>query len=401
MTSAGIYRWRGLSRQGSAVRGWILARSGDAAHAVLRERGIIAASLAPALGGALAPRAKRVNVAALADTTQQLALMLAAGLPLLHAARLLARSNRHPTLRRELLAIADEVESGSRLADALEGQSETFDDLYIAMVSAGEASGQLAGTFEQLAAILRRRARLRAQLTRALFYPLTILTVGLGVATLLLLFVIPSFEQTFASFGAQLPLPTLVVISASAWLARLGPVAIVAVAAIAWRVRALYREDDGRLKIDRLLLRTPGLGTLLRNAAAARLASALATLTRSGVPILEALGVAAPLTGNRALELAVGSVERSVAAGKALGAAIAEERIFPELLPELITLGEQTGALDTMLARAAEHFEGEIEQKLGIWMGALEPAAVVFLGVTLGGLVIAMYLPVFQMGGLG
>ncbi|HYD49272.1 MAG TPA: type II secretion system F family protein [Terriglobales bacterium] len=399
--AASRYRWQGLSPRGASGGGVVRADSPEAALAALQRHGWIVLRLEAASSIALRlPARRRLRGAQeLAVVAQQLAAMVNAGLPLLQSLRLLARQQRDAELASTLSAVAQRVEGGATLTDALRHHPEVFGTLFVAMVGAGEASGRLELGLEQLAHGLERTSRVRRQVTKALLYPATILVIGLGAAALLLIFVVPAFAETFASFGAELPLPTRLVIAASRWLtAAIVPVIATIVAAALWLTHRCSTAE-GRESLDRAILRLPLIGTLVRLGASARFAATLSTLIESGAPVLSALEVSARVAGNLVIERAVLSARDAVQQGQSLGAALQATEL-PVLLHELVAVAEQTGCLDRTLARAAGYFETELDQSIESFTAALEPAAVVFLGVTLGAVVIAMYLPVFRLGTL-
>lgn len=405
MTAARVsFRWEGVSMRGEHRRGRLRAESREAALAEIQGRGLIpvrveaATSVLPRLLGGARERMPRSGE--IARVAHQLGALLHAGVPLLTAMRLLVRQQRSRALQRALDDVVGRVEAGATLSEALARHPRIFGGLFTAMVAAGEVSGRLDEVLQRLASGLERSGAVRAQVTRALFYPATILVIGCGAAALLLVFVVPAFAETFASFGAELPLPTRAVIALSAWLRRLVlPTAalLLLLTAAAWR---FGRTDSGRDRLDALLLQLPLLGSVTHLAASARVAGTLGTLISSGAPLLEAIEVTARVAGNRVIEHGLRAAALAVRQGQSLAAALEANGRLPELMLELVSVAEQTGGLDQALAHASTYFEGELEQTVDRFTAALEPAAVLFLGITLGGLVIAMYLPVFKLGTL-
>jgi type IV pilus assembly protein PilC len=293
--------------------------------------------------------------------------------------------------------VAGSVEAGSTLADALRRHPKTFDELYVNLVEVGEAGGILDTVLQRLSVYIEKAAALKRKVKTAMIYPLTIVGVAFIVVIFMLTFVIPTFAKMFAGMGADLPLPTLIVIRLSDFATRFWWLIIGSVIGIVVGIRAYYRTEGGRSLIDALVLKLPVFGTLIRKVSVARFTRTLGTLVSSGVPILEGLRITARTAGNRVVERAVLETRASVTAGKTLAEPLKASTVFPPMVVQMISVGEQTGALDAMLNKIADFYDDEVDTAVTALTALLEPMMIVFLGVVIGGLVIAMYLPIFRL----
>jgi type IV pilus assembly protein PilC len=348
------------------------------------------------------PRARtrrgRIGAQALAQATRQLAVMLGAGLPVVSSLRLLAEQADRPRLRHTLHDVARLVESGSTLAEATAAHDDVFPPLYRTLLRAGEAGGVLEAVLQRLAAHLEQAAKLRRTILGALAYPALVVAAALGVTAVLLGWVVPIFAEVFASAGGELPAPTRMVLALSSafrthWLAI--TCGAVAAAGALW---LSSRTAHGRLVRDRALLRVPAFGPLLSKAAVARAARTLGTMLACGVAILDALDMAARTAGNHVIEEAFAGARLELARGRSLAAPLAEYPIIPLLARQMVAVGEATGTLDIMLARVADTYDDEVQATAAALLTVLEPALILFIGAVVGGLVIAMYLPIFRLG---
>jgi type IV pilus assembly protein PilC len=341
---------------------------------------------------------RRVRSQALAVTTRQLATMVGAGLPIVHGLHLLAEQADGAMLRRTMRDLAQDVAAGSSLAETIERHPDVFPPLYSSLVRAGELGGVLDAVLHRLAAHLEQSARLRRTVLGALAYPTCVVAAAFAVSGILLVWVIPVFAGVFASFGAELPAPTRVVLGLStsvrthAWL-----LAAMAMAATATFILA-GTTAAGRQLSDRWMLRVPVVGDLLGKAAVARAVRTLGTLVASGVAILDALDVAARTAGNRMVEDAFSRARTSLARGRSLASPLGESPAIPPMVRQMVAVGEATGTLDVMLARIADLYDDEVHTAASNLLALLEPALMLFLGVVIGGLVVSMYLPVFRLG---
>ncbi|MBK4995849.1 type II secretion system F family protein [Pseudomonas sp. S37] len=399
-TSTPLYSWHGTDANGAPVSGQTPGRSPAYVRAGLIRQGITVASLRPASGVKLS-LPKRREKADPAGFSRQLATLLKAGVPLLQAFEVMGRSGCDAALAALLGRLKQDVASGLGLADALQRHPAWFDALYCNLVRVGEQSGTLDRQLEQLAGMLEQRRALHKKVRKAMVYPLLLLLTGLGVAAILLLEVIPKFEGMFSGMGAQLPAFTQWVIDLSTGLGRFAPLLLVMAVVLGFAVRQLYRQHaPARLWIAQRVLGLPVFGQLLGQAALARFARSLATSYGAGVPLLDALGTVARVTGGDLHEQAVLRLRQGMANGQGLNQVMAAEPLFPPLLVQLTAIGESSGTLDQMLEKAASHYEEQVSQALDQLTSLLEPAIVLVLGLLVGGLVVAMYLPIFQLGSL-
>jgi type IV pilus assembly protein PilC len=329
--------------------------------------------------------------------TRQFATMINSGLPLVQSLDILAEQTENQALRKTISDVLYDVESGHTLADAMGKHPKVFTDLYVNMVAAGEAGGLLDTILLRLATFLEKNDALIRKIKGAMIYPAVIFSVAGGAVIILLVFVIPTFQQMFESAGIPLPLPTQIVIGMSAFLQAYwwacGAGAIGAVVGI----RQYYKTDPGQLMIDRFMLALPILGDLQRKAAVARFTRTLGTLVSSGVSILEGLEITAKTAGNRVISDAIMASRASIAGGDTISAPLQKSQVFPPMVISMIAVGEQTGGLDEMLSKIADFYDEEVDAAVGGLLALMEPMMIVFLGVVVGGMVVAMYLPIFDM----
>jgi len=293
--------------------------------------------------------------------------------------------------------VARDVESGSTIAEALRKHPRIFNDLFVNMVEVGESGGLLDVVLQRLAQYIEKAAALKAKVKSAMMYPSAIVGVAVLVIIFMLTFVIPTFAQMFQQMGTDLPLPTLIVVGLSNFVRSYILVILAVMVGMVFAFRAYYRTEGGRLVVDALMLKLPVFGMLIRKVSVARFTRTLGTLVASGVPILEALRITARTAGNKVLERAVDATRESVTAGKTLVEPLKVSGVFPPMVIQMINVGEQTGALDTMLSKIADFYDEEVDVAVSGLMSLLEPMMIVFLGVVIGGLVVAMYLPIFKL----
>jgi type IV pilus assembly protein PilC len=329
--------------------------------------------------------------------TRQFATMINAGLPLVQCLEILAEQTDHEKLQKAIEEVLYDVESGNTLADSLGKHPKVFTRLYVNMVAAGEAGGILDTILLRLATFLEKSDALARKIRGAMVYPGVILLVAVAAISVLLIFVIPTFQQMFSSAGVPLPLPTQIVIALSAFLQAFWWAVILGVVGAGLGLRQFYRTDQGELLIDGLLLRLPILGDLLRKAAVARFTRTLGTLVSSGVSILEGLEITARTAGNRVIHDAVMGSRASIAGGETISAPLKESAVFPPMVVQMINVGEQTGGLDEMLTKIADFYDDEVDTAVTTLLSAMEPIMIVVLGVVVGGMIVAMYLPIFDM----
>ena len=329
--------------------------------------------------------------------TRQFATMIDSGLPLVQCLDILSKQTENPTLREQLCSVKEKVESGSTFGDALKGYPDTFDDLYVNLIAAGEVGGMLDTIMNRLATYLEKSDKLVRQVKGAMTYPIVVMVVAVVVVAILLLKVVPQFEGMFADFGAALPAPTLIVLALSKFLQNYIVLILVAIFSSIYGIRRFYKTSIGRLTLDRLMLVLPVFGDLLKKVAVARFCRTLGTMISSGVPILEALGICSRTAGNRVIELAIQKASQSISEGRTISDPLTESKIFPQMVCQMISVGETTGALDTMLTKIADFYEDETDQAVEALTSMMEPMIMAVLGVVVGGLVIAMYMPIFEM----
>jgi type IV pilus assembly protein PilC len=392
------YAWKGRNRAGSVQEGALVADSKELALAQLRRQNIVVTGIRErGKEISLSKMGRKVPPKILAVFTRQFSVMIDAGLPLVQCLEILALQQEHKNFQKILLQVRQDVEAGSTLADAMRRHPKAFDNLYVNMIAAGEAGGILDTILQRLSVYIEKAVKLRSQVRSALIYPTAVIVIAAIVVAVILLKVIPTFAALFTSLGAELPFPTRVVIAASNFLARYFIFIVIAIGAIAYGIRRYYRTYRGRRVIDGLLLKTPILGTILRKIAVARFCRTLATLTSSGVPILESLDITARTAGNAIVEDAVLETRKSVEGGKTIVEPLKDSNVFPNMVVQMIGVGEQTGALDAMLNKIADFYEDEVDVAVQGLVKLMEPVMIFILGVIIGGIVIAMYLPMFTL----
>ncbi len=331
--------------------------------------------------------------------TRQFATMINAGLPLVQSLDILAEQTENEKLRNVIKDVLHDVESGNTLADALDNHAEVFTKLFVNMVAAGEAGGILDIILLRLAVFLEKNDALIRKIKGAMIYPVVIMGVALIAVVVLLIFVIPTFQEMFAASGVPLPLPTQFVISLSEGLQAYWWAVGGALVGLGFLLRQYYRSDAGELAIDKVVLALPVLGNVQRKAAVARFTRTLGTLVSSGVSILEGLEITAKTAGNRVIHDAVMGSRKSIAGGETISGPLKESGVFPPMVVQMINVGEQTGGLDEMLTKIADFYDDEVDAAVSALLSALEPIMIVVLGVVVGGMIVAMYLPIFDMIG--
>jgi type IV pilus assembly protein PilC len=347
-----------------------------------------------------APKRKRGGHISMRDTvifTRQFSTMINAGLPLVQALDILAKQSENKNLQDVTRSVVFDVESGHTVADALSKHKNAFTDLYVNMVAAGEAGGILDTILLRLAVFLEKNDALVRKVKGAMIYPGVIMGVAAAAVSVLLIFVIPTFQSMFESVDMTLPLPTRIVIGISAFLRGYWWALLIGAAAAGYMLRAYYGTPNGRLRIDKIMLGLPVLGDVLRKSAVSRFTRTLGTLISSGVSILDGLEITAKTAGNRVIQDAVMAARTSIAGGDTISSPLQKSQVFPPMVISMIAVGEQTGGLDEMLSKIADFYDEEVDAAVSNLLSLLEPIMIVFLGVIVGGMVIAMYLPIFEM----
>ncbi|MDI6764836.1 MAG: type II secretion system F family protein [Thermodesulfobacteriota bacterium] len=394
-----IFKWEGKTLKGSIKKGEMEAPSEAAIRIHLRQQSIIPTKIATK-GKEFKislPGGKKVNQRSIAIFTRQLATMIDAGLPLVQSLDILSSQQDHKVFKNIIREIREDVEGGSTFAGALKKHPSTFDDLYTNLVVAGEEGGILDNILNRLSNYIEKAEALKKKVKSAMIYPAIIVSVAILVVIILMIFVIPVFETMFKSAGQSLPLPTLIVLTMSKIVKKYIVVIIPAAILFVFLFRKFYKTDAGKTLIDRLILKVPVFGMLLKKVAVARFARTLGTLVSSGVPILDGLLIVSKTAGNRTIETAIMSARASIREGETIAEPLGRGGIFPPMVIQMISVGESTGALDSMLSKIADFYDDEVDVAVSNLTSLLEPFLMVFLGVVIGGVVIAMYLPIFQM----
>ncbi len=391
--------WKGKTRQGQVTGGVLTAETKDLAIQDLRRRQIDVTSVkekgkefaVPKIGsGSVSPKL-------LAIFTRQFSVMIDAGLPLVQCLEILGSQQDDKTFQKVILAVRQDVESGSNLADALKKHPKAFDDLYVNMVAAGEAGGILDTILRRLSLYIEKAVKLKAQVKTAMIYPVSVIGIAAIVVAIILWKVIPTFAALFASLGAQLPLPTRIVIMFSNFVANYIFFIVAFFVAASIALQRYYKTYKGKRVIDQMLLSSPILGDILRKIAVARFCRTLATLTSSGVPILDGLEITARTAGNSIIEDAIMMVRKAVESGRTIAEPLGEAKVFPPMVVQMIGVGEQTGAIDAMLNKIAEFYEDEVDNAVAGLMKLMEPLMIAILGFIIGTIVVAMYMPMFSL----
>jgi type IV pilus assembly protein PilC len=391
--------WKGRTRTGQTQEGQLLADTRDAAAAVLRRQQIQITSLKEkGREIKLIPRIPRgIGPKRIAIFTRQFSVMLDAGLPLVQCLEILGDQEENRTFQAIITAVRVDVESGSSLADAMRKHPKAFDNLFTNMVAAGESGGILDIILQRLSVYIEKAVKLNSQVKSALIYPVSIIVIAALVVFIILWKVIPVFAQLFAGLGGEMPLLTRIVIAASNFVADYFILILGVIGAGYFAVNRWHKTPHGRRVLDGLLLKIPVVGMLLRKISVARFCRTLGTLTASGVPILDGLEITGKTAGNAIIEDAVMSVRKSVEEGKTISEPLAQTKVFPSMVVQMINVGEQTGALDQMLSKIADFYEDEVDTAVAGLMKLIEPVMITVLGAVIGTIVAAMYLPLYSV----
>ncbi len=389
--------WEGTDRKGKRIKGKSVASSEAALRSTLRRQGLVPIKVRKET--TLFSSQGRVTPADIAIFSRQLATMLTAGIPLVQAFEIVGAGHDVPAVRKLILNIKTDVEGGTTLADALARHPLYFDDLFVSLVQAGEQAGALESLLDKIATYKEKTEELKKKIKKALTYPTAVLVVALVVTVILLIFVIPQFEDLFKGFGADLPAFTQMVINLSEFVQAKGWfMAMVAGGGMYGFLELKKRSRKLRHLLDRISLKLPIIGPILNKAAIARYARTLSTMFNAGVPLVEALESVAGATGNIVYEVAILQIREEVATGQRLAASMENVNLFPNMVVQMIAVGEESGALDDMASKVADFYEAEVDNAVDSMSSLLEPMIMAILGVLVGGLVIAMYLPIFKMG---
>ena len=397
-----VFQWVGKNRFNKTQKGEMEAANEEAVRASLVRLRITPTKIKPKPKDLfenvsfMQPRIKQHDVIIFA---RQFSTMIDAGLPIIQCLEILYAQQNNATFKKMLKEVKESVEGGATLAEALKKFPKQFDDLFVNMIAAGEAGGILDAILRRLAAYMEKAAKLKAQVKGAMTYPIVTLFIAVLVLAVILIFVIPVFEEMFADFGGELPMPTKIVVAMSEMVKSKIIWIIGAIVFGVFAFKKFYSTDKGHDAVDDLALRLPIFGLLLRKVAVAKFTRTMGTMLASGVAILEALDIVAKTAGNRSVERAIYNVRSGIAEGRTMADPLTESGVFPPMVCQMIAVGESTGALDAMLEKIADFYDDEVDQAVENLTALIEPFMLVFLGVTIGGLVVAMYLPIFKMAG--
>jgi len=397
------FNWEAKTKAGALQKGVMEATSESVVEAQLKKFGFSSITIKsekagfkiPGFGGGGA----KVDTKDLVVFTRQFATMIDSGLPLVQCLDILASQQLNKSFKAALYDIKEAVESGSTFADALAKHPRIFDQLYVNLIAAGEVGGILDTILNRLAAYIEKALKLKKQVKGAMVYPATIISIAVVVIGVILVFVIPTFAKMFADFGGTLPMPTLIVISISNFLQKYILVIIAFFYGVKVAIGKYYATPAGRKQMDSLFLKLPVVGVLIRKVSVAKFTRTLGTMISSGVPIMDGLEIVAKTAGNKIVEEAIYKVRQAISEGKTMAEPLAESGVFPPMVVQMISVGEATGAMDSMLNKVADFYDDEVDDAVGNLTAMMEPMLMLFLGVTVGGLVVAMYLPIFKLAG--
>lgn len=391
------FQWEGISKDGRPVRGELRAASAAVVNTTLRKQGVTNVKVKKIR----VPMGKSITEKDIALFTRQLATMMKSGVPLLQAFDIVGRGHTNPAVGKLLLEIKSDVETGSSLSQAFRKHPLHFDALYCNLVAAGEQAGILDTLLDRLATYKEKILAIKSKIKSALFYPISVIVVAFVITAVIMIFVIPAFKDVFKSFGADLPAPTLLVIAISDffvayWWAIFGIIGGGLYAFFeSWR-----RSEKLQMTMDRLLLRLPVFGDIIRKSVIARWTRTLATMFAAGVPLVESLDSVGGAAGNHVYKSATREIQNEVSSGTSLTIAMQNVNIFPNMVTQMVAIGEESGALDSMLSKVADFFEQEVDDAVEAMSSLMEPMIMVVLGTLIGGMVIAMYLPIFKLGAI-
>ncbi len=398
-TAADTYVWEGMNKQGKRSKGEISGATLALVKADLRRQGITPLKVRKKPKSLFGARKKKITSSDIAVFSRQLATMMAAGVPMVQSFEIVGKGHENPSMQDLIMAIKADVESGSSLAEALSKHPLYFDDLYCSLVHAGEQAGILETLLDKIATYKEKVEAIKGKIKKALFYPAAIMVVAFVITAILLIFVIPQFEDMFSSFGADLPALTKFVIELSKifqewWWAIFGGIGLV----IYGLVQLKKRSRKFNHAMDVLILKLPIIGDIITKATIARFARTLSTMFAAGMPLVEAMETVANAAGNQVYTEAILGMRDEVATGQQINVAMKETGLFPNMVVQMLAIGEETGSVDAMLAKVADFYEEEVDNMVDGLSSLLEPLIMAVLGILIGGLVVAMYLPIFKMG---
>ncbi|MSQ47393.1 MAG: type II secretion system F family protein [Deltaproteobacteria bacterium] len=399
-----IFIWQGTGPRGETLQGEMEAENRDAVISRLRSQRIRPKANKVRAKGRFDQELKipgfgeKITSKDIVIFTRQLTTMIDSGLPIVQSLEILSQQAENKTFSKAIKQIKQDVEGGTTFGDALRKHPKQFDDLYTNMVDAGEIGGILDTILARLSGYMEKAMKLKSKIKGAMIYPVSIVSVAIIVTTILLIFVIPTFADMFGSFGKALPLPTQIAMNLSYVTVAYFKYIVALWVAVFFAIRMWYRTEKGRYAIDGFLLKLPIFGDLFRKAAVARFTRTLSTLISSGVPILDSLYITGKTAGNKVVEKVILDARQSISEGRTLTEPLTESHVFPPMVCQMINVGETTGALDSMLNKIADFYDDEVDSAVSNLTALMEPLVIVFLGVVIGGLVVAMYMPIFQLG---
>jgi type IV pilus assembly protein PilC len=394
-----VFAWEGTDRKGNRVKGESRANNPALIKAELRRQGISPLKVKKKSGLVAASKKKKIIPKDIAIFTRQLATMLSAGVPLVQSFEIIGRGHENPSMQQLVLAIKGDVESGNTLADSLAKHPLYFDELVCNLVRAGEHAGILETLLDKIAIYKEKTEALKSKIKKALFYPTAVIVVAFIVTAILLIFVVPQFQSLFQGFGADLPAFTLMVIHLSEWMQSNWWLALFVIGGMVYGLmEAKKRSPKFAHALDRLMLKAPIIGEILTKAVIARYARTLSTMFAAGVPLVEAMESVAGAAGNQVYAEGILQMRDNVATGQQLQLSMQQTGLFPNMVVQMVAIGEESGSLDTMLGKVADFFEQEVDDAVDALSSLLEPLIMSILGVLVGGLIVAMYLPIFKMG---
>lgn len=389
----------GVSARGKRLEGEMAGSSIALVKAQLRKQGVTPSKVKRKAKPLFGARMQKITAKDIALVTRQIATMLMAGVPLIQSIEMIGTGSTNKSVAKLMETVGDEVKAGGALSDALRKHPRYFDDLYCDLVASGEQSGALDKIFDRVALYKEKSEALKSKIKKAMFYPIAVLVVALIVTSILLIFVVPQFQDIFAGFGAELPAFTLMVIGISEFMQEYWWMMLIALVGFGWAYKeALLKSKKLRDATDRAILKMPVIGMILNKAAVARYARTLSTTFAAGVPLVDALDSAAGASGNAVYRYAILDIKAEVSSGNQMNWAMRNSKIFPDMVIQMVAIGEESGSLDGMLAKVATIYEQEVDDAVDGLSSLLEPLIMAVLGVLVGGLIIAMYLPIFQLG---
>ncbi|MEJ2592627.1 MAG: type II secretion system F family protein [Candidatus Thiodiazotropha sp.] len=394
-----VYVWEGTDKKGSRITGETRATNVAMARADLRRQGVNPLKIRKKATSLFSGGKKKIRSGDIAVFSRQLATMMAAGVPLVQAFEIVGRGHENPSMQELILSIKNDVEGGTSLADSLRKHPLYFDDLFVNLVRAGEHAGVLEDLLHKIATYKEKTESIKGKIKKAMFYPAAVIAVAIIVTAVIMIFVIPQFEGLFQGFGADLPAFTRVVVTMAHvvqdwwWAMLIGVIVLVLILMNIWKRSRAFRQA-----LDRILLKIPVIGAIMHKSAIARFARTLSTMSAAGVPLVEALESVSGATGNVMYGDAVLRMREDVATGQSLQLAMRQRNLFPNMVIQMVAIGEESGSLDDMLGKVADFYEEQVDNAVDAMSSLMEPLIMVVLGTLIGGLVIAMYLPIFKMG---